>query len=29
METKLGKHQDLGGGSNYLSKEITQQLGVR
>lgn len=27
MEVRFGNHQDLGGGSNYKSEEITQPLG--
>lgn len=27
MEARFGNHQDLGGGSNYKSEEITQPLG--
>ena len=29
METRLQKHHDLGGGSNYLSDKVTQQMGVQ
>ena len=29
METRLQKHHDLGGGSNYLSDKVIQQMGVQ